>query len=70
MHNVLLIASGTAIDFSSIINILKGAITVEQLLTVIGSVMVVGVPFVVAWFGVRKLTRIFFGALTRGKLSV
>ena len=57
-------------DFSSLISALQSAITPAQLLTVLGSIIGVGMGFVLMWFGVRKLIKIFTTALLRGKLRV
>jgi hypothetical protein len=57
-------------DFSGLITALQTAITPAQLLTILGSVIGVGMTFVLMWFGVRKIIRIFSSALQRGKLRV
>lgn len=60
----------TSPDYSGLITALQTAITPAQLLTVLGSVVTVGIAFVLMWFGVRKLTKAFTIALERGKLRV
>lgn len=60
----------TTPDFSGLISAFQTAITPAQLLTILGSVIGVGMLFVLMWFGVRKLTKIFTTALERGKLRV
>ena len=57
-------------DFSGLITALQTAITPAQLLTILASVIGVGMTFVLMWFGVRKIIRIFTSALQRGKLRV
>ena len=57
-------------DFSGLISALNSAITPAQLLTILGSIIGVGMAFVLMWFGVRKLIKIFTTALQRGKLRV
>ena len=62
--------TSTVPDFSNLVSTLTNAITPAQLLTVIGSVIGAGMAFVLMWFGVRKLIKIFTNALQRGKLRV
>lgn len=57
-------------DFSGLITALQTAITPAQLLTILGTVVGVGMSFVLMWFGVRKIIRVFTSALQRGKLRV
>ena len=59
-----------SIDFSQLISALQNAITPAQLLTVLASVVGVGIAFVLMWFGVRKLTSAFTSAVMRGKLRI
>ena len=60
----------TTPDFSGLITALQTAITPAQLLTILAAVIGVGMTFVLMWFGVRKIIRIFTSALQRGKLRV
>ena len=60
----------TTPDFSGLITALQTAITPAQLLTILGTVVGVGMGFVLMWFGVRKIIRVFTSALQRGKLRV
>lgn len=57
-------------DFSTFISTLQGSITPAQLLTVLGSVVGVGITFVLMWFGVRKISSAFVSAVMNGKLKV
>ena len=57
-------------DFSGLITALQAAITPAQLLAILATVIGVGMTFVLMWFGVRKIIRIFTSALQRGKLRV
>ena len=57
-------------DFSGLITALQAAITPAQLLTILASVIGVGIVFVLMWFGVRKIVKGFTAALERGKLRV
>lgn len=73
MGSILLVGeevTTTVPDFSSLISTLTNAITPAQLLIVLGSVIGAGMAFVLMWFGVRKLIKIFTNALQRGKLRV
>lgn len=58
------------IDFSPIINALTTAITPADIISVLASVVGVGLVFVLMWFGVRKLIKIFKNAVTKGKMSL
>lgn len=60
----------TTPDFSGLISALQTAITPAQLLTILGTVVGVGMIFVLMWFGVRKIIKVFTTALERGKLRV
>lgn len=57
-------------DFSTFISTLQGSITPAQLLTILGSVVGVGMTFFLMWFGVRKISKAFTGAVTNGSLRV
>lgn len=59
-----------ALDFSSISTALTTAVTPAQIITIIASIIGVGMTFVLMWFGVRKLVSIFKKAVTKGKISV
>ena len=64
-------ATGTAnVDLSSFITALTGSITPEQILTILASVIGVGMSFVLMWFGVRKAVRLFSSAMAKGKIRV
>ena len=60
----------TTPDFSSLISALQSAITPAQLLTILTSVVGVGILFVLMWFGIRKLMGAFQTAVFKGKLRV
>lgn len=60
----------TTPDFSGLITALQTAITPAQLLTILASVVGVGMGFLLMWFGVRKIVKIFTSALQRGKLKM
>ena len=71
--NALIMFEGEATgmpDFTQFISTLQAAITPAQLLTVLGSVVGVGIGFVLMWFGVRRISKSFTSAVMRGKLRV
>lgn len=59
-----------AIDFSGFITALKGSITTAQVLTVLASVIGVGMAFFLMWLGVRKATHAFTSAVATGKIRI
>ena len=63
-------AVSNALDFSAISSALTTAVTPAQIITIIASIIGVGMTFVLMWFGVRKLVSIFRKAVTKGKISV
>lgn len=60
----------TAIDFSAFITALTGSITVTQVLTVLASVVGVGMAFFLMWLGVRKAVRSFTSAVANGRIRL
>lgn len=62
--------AAASVDFSGFISALTGSITPAQLLTVLGSVIGIGMAFFLMWFGAKKAVRIFTNALSRGKISL
>lgn len=60
-------------DLAAVIEPLKTAlvasITPGQIVTILASIIGVGMTFVLMWFGVRKLISIFRKAVTKGKIS-
>lgn len=48
---------------------LTSSITPAEIVTVLASIIGVGMTFVLMWFGVRKLISIFRKAVTKGKIS-
>lgn len=63
-------ATSTAIDFSAFITALTGSITVTQVLTVLASVVGVGMAFFLMWLGVRKAVRSFTSAVANGRIRL
>ena len=61
------LASGE-LDFTPVINALTSAVTPNDILKIIAVVLVIGIPFVLAWFGYRFLWKKFRGAVTKGRM--
>ncbi len=61
-------AGTSALDLSPFIDKLTGSITPAQILTILGSVIGIGMTFVLMWFGVGKAISIFRDAATKGKM--
>lgn len=59
-----------AIDFTGYITALTGTITVGQVLTVLASVVGVGMTFFLMWLGVRKATAGFTTAVSTGRIRI
>lgn len=49
---------------------ITSAVTPEQLVGVLATVVGVGMGFVLMWFGVRKIKTIFTSAFQSGKLKI
>lgn len=62
--------NANAIDFSAYITALTSSITVAQVLTVLASVVGVGMIFFLMWLGVRKATRGFTTAVSTGRIRI
>lgn len=61
---------GLTVTLKPVIDALTGSIAPADLLGVLASIIGVGMGFVLMWFGVRKLVRIFMGALKNGNIRV
>lgn len=63
----------TTTDLVTVLEPLKtslvGSITPTQLVTILASMIGVGMTFVLMWFGIRKLISIFRTAVTSGHIS-
>ena len=57
-------------DLSSFITALTGAITPAQVLTVLASIVGVGMTFFLMWLGVKKAVRSFTSAVATGRLRI
>lgn len=62
--------ASTPVDFSAFITALTNSITPTHVLTIITSVIGVGMTFVLMWLGIRKASSAFTAALFKGKLRV
>ena len=58
------------IDFSPIITALTTTITPADIIIILASIVGVGLLFVLMWFGVRKLMKIFSNAVTKGRMTI
>lgn len=70
MKGLMLLGEAVTIDFQSFITALTGSITPAEVLTVLGSVIGVGMAFFLMWLGVRKATRAFTSAVASGKIRI
>ncbi len=59
-----------SIDLSPVITALTSAITPAQIVGLLASIIGFGLPFVLMWFGVRKVIKIFKSAVMKGKITV
>lgn len=66
----MVLFEASAVDISGFVTALTGAITPAQILTILGSVIGVGMSFVLMWFGVRKAVKMFTNAVMRGKIKI
>ena len=60
----------STIDFSAFITALTKAITAEQVLGVLASVIGVGMVFFLMWLGVRRAVRSFTTAVSTGRIRI
>lgn len=58
----------TAINITPFIEALQASIQVADIVTLMGSIVGIGVGFVLAWFGINKAKSYFVRAVTRGRL--
>lgn len=64
-------ATGMAsLDFSPVITALTSAITPANIISLVGSIVAFGIPFVFMWFGMRKVIKIFRSAVMGGRITV
>ena len=62
--------TAAAVDLSSFVTALTGSITPANIVTILGSVVGVGMGFFLMWLGIRKACSIFTSAVSRGKLRI
>lgn len=62
--------STSALDFTTIIDALKGSVNVTTIGTVVGAVLGVGVGLAVFWWGGRKIVNGAMNAFKTGKLKL
>lgn len=60
----------TAINIGAFTEALTTAVAVSDVVTLLASIVGIGMGFVLMWFAVRKAYRMFISALTRGKASI
>ncbi len=58
------------VDLSSFITALTGSITTTQVLTVLASVVGIGMAFFLMWLGVRKAVKGFTSAVASGRIRL
>lgn len=64
----LFLTDPVSVDLSPFITALTSSITPAQILTILASIIGVGMTFFLMWLGVRKGTKIFTGAVGNGKI--
>ena len=60
----------SAIDVSAFTSALSSAVSVGDVVTLLASIVSVGIGFILMWFAVRKAYRMFMSAVTKGKASL
>lgn len=72
MGNILLFAdvADSTIDFKPYVDALTATITPAQVLTVLASVVGIGMVFFLMWLGVRKATKGFTSAVATGRIRI
>ena len=61
---------GATVDLSEFTTALTSSITPAEILTILGSVVGVGMAFFLMWLGVRKAIRAFTSAVRSGKIRL
>lgn len=67
--SMLLNDAVTVSDFQSVLTAMEAQISVSTVVTVVAAGATAAVGLVFMWWGVRKLTRMLFGAFRKGKMS-
>lgn len=65
-----LLSAVESIDFTGLIDALKGIVTPQQILDILVKIVTVAGPFVLLWFGLRKLVSMFNSAFRSGRIKV
>lgn len=52
-----------------IMNSISSAVSVSDIVSLLGTAVAFGIPFFLAWMGVRKLVKITTSAVRSGKIS-
>lgn len=60
----------TTSDFTSVLEVLQGQISVSSIVGVLGVAAGAAVGFAFMWWGVRKLVRVLMSAFKKGKVSL
>lgn len=60
----------TTADFTSVLEVLQGQISVSTVVGVLGVAAGAAVGLAFMWWGVRKLTRVLMSAFKKGKVSL
>ena len=68
--NPFALIGAVEVDLSSFITQLTGSITPTDILTVLGSVVGVGMAFFLMWLGIRKAIGAFSNAVKTGKIRL
>ena len=63
------VMSDMANTIAPLANAITESITPGDLITVLASIVGIGMAFVLMWFGARKLKQIFTNAVTKGKIK-
>ena len=59
-----------SLDLSPVITALTNAVSPSDIITLLGSIIAFGLPFVFMWFAIRKVIKIFRSAVMGGHISV
>lgn len=62
-------ASASAIDISEFLSALTSSVAVADVVNLLGSIVGIGMGFILMWFAVRKATLIFTSALIGAKIE-
>lgn len=68
--NPFALIGAVEVDLSSFITSLTGAITPADIITVLASVVGVGMAFFLMWLGIRKAIGAFSSAVKSGKIRL